>query len=370
MTYDIVVGIPSYNEGKNISFVAEQVDLGLQKYYPNKKAIIINVDGGSADSTRKYFLNAKTKTEKKSFCRKGVSGKGNVFKMLFEFLKEHKVKAAIVVDSDLKSINPEWVKLMLGPVFKGYDYCTPLYSRHKYDGTITNNIVYPIVYGLFGMDIRQPIGGDFSFSGRMANYWLKQEWRKSTGQFGIDNFMTTSAIMGNFKICQIGLGAKVHKSSAPNLGRMFIEVIDTLFSNTLKSKKFISRVSKVKSTPVFGIKLGKPQNLKVNKAKIRKKAVDGIDKFSSLYKKVLSPEVLIDIRKNISKETWCAIVYTFLKEFKRSHSRKLIEALSYLYFMRVCSFIEETEKMSSERTEKKIKEQAEIFFKRRKFFLK
>jgi hypothetical protein len=176
--------------------------------------------------------------------------------------------------------------------------------------------------------------------------------------------------MGNFKICQIGLGAKVHKSSAPNLGRMFIEVIDTLFSNTLKSKKFISRVSKVKSTPVFGIKLGKPQNLKVNKAKIRKKAVDGIDKFSSLYKKVLSPEVLIDIRKNISKETWCAIVYTFLKEFKRSHSRKLIEALSYLYFMRVCSFIEETEKMSSERTEKKIKEQAEIFFKRRKFFLK
>ena len=369
MTYDIVVGIPSYNEGKNISFVAEQVDLGLQKYYPKKKAIIINVDGGSADNTRNYFLNAKTKTKKKSFCRKGVSGKGNVFKMLFEFLKENKIRAAMVVDSDLKSINPEWVKLMIGPVFKGYDYCTPLYSRHKYDGTITNNIVYPIVYGLFGMDIRQPIGGDFSFSGRMPNYWLKQEWRESTGQFGIDNFMTTSAIMGNFKICQIGLGAKIHKPSAPNLGRMFIEVIDTLFSNTLKSKRFISKVSKVKSTDIKGIKLKKPQNLKVNKAKIKQKAADGIDKFSSLYKKILPPNILINIKENITKETWCIIVYSFLKKFKNNRSKEFIEALSYLYFMRVYSFIEETEKMSSERAEKKIKEQAKLFFKRRNLFL-
>jgi hypothetical protein len=278
----------------------------------------------------------------------------------------------MVVDADLKSINPEWVRLMLGPVFKGYDYCTPLYSRHKYDGTITNNIVYPIVYGLFGMDIRQPIGGDFSFSGRMAKYWLRQEWKKSTGQFGIDNFMTTSAITGGFKICQVGLGAKIHKPSAPNLGRMFIEVIDTLFSNTLKSKGFIKRVSRVKGTDVKGIKLGKPQSLKFNKGKIRKKAVEGIEGFENFYKKVLPTEVLVNIKDKgkIGKEEWCIIVYSFLKEFRKNSSKRLIEALSYLYFMRVYSFIEETERMSNEKAERKIREQARLFFKRRNLFLK
>jgi len=26
----------------------------------------------------------------------------------------------------------------------GYDYVTPLYARHKYDGTITNTVTYPV----------------------------------------------------------------------------------------------------------------------------------------------------------------------------------------------------------------------------------
>ena len=366
--YEIVVGIPSYNEGPRISYVVKQVDLGLKKHYPGKKAVIVNVDGGSTDNTKDSFLNTETKTEKEHLCKEGVTGKGNVFRMLFEFIKEHDAKACMVVDADLKSIAPEWVKLMLEPVFKGYDYCTPLYSRHKYDGTITNNIVYPIVYGLFGMDIRQPIGGDFSFSGRMPKYWLEQEWKESTGQFGIDNFMTTSAITGSFKICQIGLGAKIHKPSAPNLGRMFIEVVDTLFTNTLKSKDFIANVKEVKTTEVLGLKLEKPQTLEVDKERTKNRALQGMKQSEELYQKILPEDLLANIQKHITADDWCAIVYSFLNNFKPS--KEYIEAFSYLYFMRVYSFMEETWKLSQEQAEEEIKEQAKLFFRKRNDFLK
>ncbi|MBD3249140.1 glycosyltransferase [Candidatus Woesearchaeota archaeon] len=361
--YDIAVGIPSYNEGKRISFVIKQVDKGLQRYYPGKKAVIVNLDGGSSDDTRDVFYNTKTKTEKLQLWEKDITGKGNVLKLLFEFMKKNKVKYGMTVDSDLKSIRPEWVKLMINPLEKGYDFCTPFYSRHKYDGTITNNIVYPLVYGLYCRDIRQPIGGEFSFGLNMVRIWLKQRWRKSTRQFGIDNFMTTTAVIEKAKICQVGLGTKKHKPSAPSLNRMFREVVDTLFYDIRKDRKFIKKQKTVKKARILNKTYEKPQNLGVDKKKIKKKALEGIRQNKKIYEKVIPG---IDPEKKTDAGTWCSIVYSFLENFKSSKS--YLEAFSYLYFMRVYSFIEETEKMSQKMAEKEIKKQAKKFFKKRKEF--
>jgi len=118
----------------------------------------------------------------------------------------------MVVDSDLRSITGEWVKYLLEPVLEeGYQYVSPVYSRYKYDGTITNNIVYNLTRALYGLRIRQPIGGDFAFAGDLAAYYMDQDvWDTDVARFGIDIWMTTNAITNNFKICQSNLGAKVH----------------------------------------------------------------------------------------------------------------------------------------------------------------
>ena len=61
----------------------------------------------------------------------------------------------------------------MSPVLEqGFDYVAPYYLRHKYDGTITNSIVYPMTRTLYGHRIRQPIGGDFGFSGHLAQHYL------------------------------------------------------------------------------------------------------------------------------------------------------------------------------------------------------
>jgi len=106
------------------------------------------------------------------------------------------VRACIVVDSDLRSITPEWVELLAGPILiKGYDYVAPLYSRHKYDGTITNSIVYPLTRVLYGKRVRQPIGGDFGFSRRIAETFLTRDvWGTDVARYGIDIWMSTIAV--------------------------------------------------------------------------------------------------------------------------------------------------------------------------------
>ena len=104
--------------------------------------------------------------------------------------------------------------------------------RHKYDGTITNTIVYPLTRALYGKRIRQPIGGDFGFSGRLASFYLEKDvWDSDVARFGIDIWMTTTAIANGFRICQAFLGAKIHDAKDPgaDLSAMLHQVVGSVF---------------------------------------------------------------------------------------------------------------------------------------------
>ena len=170
---DIVVGIPSLNEADSIFFPVEQASKGLSIYFPHTSSVIINVDNCSDDGTKEAFFNTPTKVPKiYASTPKGVRGKGRNLRNLFEIATGLGAKSIILLDADLKSLTPRWIKYFMEPLTDGYDFIVPIYMRHKYDGTITNNIAYPMLRTLFGLRIRQPIAGDFAISGRLANCLL------------------------------------------------------------------------------------------------------------------------------------------------------------------------------------------------------
>ncbi|MBU1089443.1 glycosyl transferase, partial [Patescibacteria group bacterium] len=73
----MLIGIPSLNEAGNIAFVTRQIDRGLQKYFPNYRAAIVNADNFSSDGTAEKFLATKTKTAKIYISTpQGITGKG------------------------------------------------------------------------------------------------------------------------------------------------------------------------------------------------------------------------------------------------------------------------------------------------------
>jgi hypothetical protein len=163
---------------------------------------------------------------------RGVPGKGSGLRAVFEVAQFLKAKAAAVFDSDLISITPEWVRNTLEPIFQGYDYAAPDYNRYKFDGTITNTIAYNLTRTLYGYRIRQPIGGDFGLSLPLIKYYLDQDvWESDVAKFGIDIWMTTTAVVGGFNICQSRLGVKIHgeKDPSADLGPMFRQVVGTTF---------------------------------------------------------------------------------------------------------------------------------------------
>ena len=377
---DIIVGIPSYKEEDNISFVTTQAALGLKKYFSKYTCLIINIDNNSPDNTKGEFLGTNTEGIKKAYVTTppGVKGKGNNFYNLFKIVKELQPKAVVVVDADLKSITPEWIKNLAQPIIDGNDMATPLYSRHKYDGTITNNIVYPMIMGLAERNIRQPIGGDFSFSTRVAEHWLEQEWSETIRQFGIDIFMTTNAILGGFKVCSATLGAKIHKVKDPgeSLGPMFKQVIGTLFS-VLHANKDKLGSEGIEQPMIFGDEeLQEPQTMCINTENLRKNFNEGKRKHMHKLQPYLSEETYNELNNlslevnNITPELWARTLYDLLISYPKAENKEeLLEAMQPLYFGRVYSFAKESAGMSHEEAEAEVQRQAKIFHEMREYAL-
>jgi glycosyltransferase involved in cell wall biosynthesis len=165
---DILVGIPCYNNESTITHVIQMVTHGLAKHYRDRRAVILIADGGSTDDTREVAKEFQIKPwqEKLITIYRGPAGKGTALRSVFETAQRLKVTACAVVDSDLRSITSDWIQYLIDPILeRGYQFVAPIYLRHKYDGTITNNIVYNLTRALYGRRIRQPIGGDFAFLG-------------------------------------------------------------------------------------------------------------------------------------------------------------------------------------------------------------
>ena len=376
---DILVGIPCYNNEKTIDHVIQMVTHGLAKHYKGKRSVILVADGGSTDDTREASKDFEIKPwqEKIVSIYRGPAGKGSAFRSVFEAAKRLEVKACMVVDSDLRSITGDWVKYLLEPILEGgYQYVSPVYSRYKYDGTITNNIVYNLTRALYGLRIRQPIGGDFAFDGNLAAYYIEQDvWETDVARYGIDVWMTTNAITNNFKICQSNLGVKIHdaKDPAESLGPMFRQVVHTLFVLMEQHEPEWKAVRGSRTVPMFGLqKFMEPEPIKVNLGRLVTEYKTGFRQFRGLYQDILCPECFEQLRRCAAMAktkfvmpvtTWVQILYETAATFHGwTHNRtQLVNLVTPLYLGRVASFINRTKDMSSSQAEQVVEEQAQVF---------
>ena len=377
---EMVVCIPSYKEADSISYPMTQADEGLKKYFGDKTSVIINCDNNSPDDTKQVFLDTPTDAPKIYLStRPGVKGKGNNFKNLFQKVVDLKAKAVVVVDADLKSITPEWIKHLGEPLFEGFSYVAPLYVRHKYDGTITNGIAYPMTRALYGRRTRQPIGGDFGFSGKLGKVYLESKtWDEAVANFGIDIWMTTIAINQKVQICQSFMGRpKIHRTKDPgsDLGPMFRQVVGTIFSVMRSFDSFWTKVKYSRPTAIFGFGLGEiemPPKVDVNTENLLNQFHNGFDEYNDVWKQVLTQDVhkkLLEIMEmketefNFPTDLWARLLFDMAVSYRDEPVDRdlMMNSLIPLYFGRTLSFVKRTKSMSIKQAEEAIEEDCSTF---------
>ncbi len=386
---DIVVGVPSYNNAHTIGHVVRAIHAGLAKYFPRFSAVIVNSDGGSSDGTREAVLSTSVdlsrllilstplaSVHRLSFPYHGIPGKGSAFRMIFQMADMLQAQACAVVDSDLRSITPEWIDLLVRPVLHaGYDLVAPYYHRHKYDGTITNSIVYPLTRALYGRRIRQPIGGDFGMSRRLIQrYIARQDWESDVARYGIDIWMTTIAVAEHFRTCQSFLGAKLHDAKDPgvDLSAMLHQVVGSVFSLMGEYEQTWAPVRGSAAVDLFGFPYDVGLDpIEVNVERMVAKFRAACSELGEIWSLALDPCTLSAIQElpqgcraagnrrfHFDDALWARTIYDFACAHKRRLLERghLLQSLTPLYLAKVASIFLDMEQMFAAQVEERIEE--------------
>lgn len=244
---DVLVGIPTLNNAATIGDVVKTVHRGFARYFPRDRTVLINSDGGSEDGTRTILRDlaideADTLTMSHSLRTihristpyHGMPGKGSALRQIFAAADLLQARAVAVLDADVTSITPEWIHALLSPVrTQSVDFVAPIYARQPLEGPLVTQLVRPVMRAASGWRIAEPQAAEFGCSGRFAAHCLEQDvWDKDLAQFGIDLWLTTVAVTGDFRCGEAALGPRTLAPGAvrPNLSVTFAQVVGSLFT--------------------------------------------------------------------------------------------------------------------------------------------
>ena len=211
--------------------MALAADAGLERAYPDGGNAIVLAENGSTDGTVDRFLEANVRASKFAVQTEPVgSGKGtNVF-AIFDKALELDADRVVLLDADVRSATPDWVGLLAQGVSCAEPaMAVPVYRRNRYEANSTNHLVRPLLSGVFGAQVQQPIGGEFAFN--RAFIEAAAAWRRpdSAYLYGIDVWLSGNALRSGFRVAQVPLGRKLHNSPFPKILSLPQQVLDALF---------------------------------------------------------------------------------------------------------------------------------------------
>jgi len=373
---DILVGVPTLNNHDTIARVVSAIRVGFVKYFPRERAALVNVDGGSKDGTqeivsstaapdfRAFLASSPLRTMHTLTTSYGaMQGKGGALHVILAAAELLRAKVCAIVSPDLESLTPEWIEALTRPIYReGYDLLAPIYQRHRFDGLLISHILSPLVAAAYGCEIEEPLGGELAFSGRLASHYLSQDvWQLDLMRSAPEIWMVTTALVGEYRLCQAFLGPKMHSANpaSPDLAVTIQQVVGALFSCLEAHQSYWMTHEGIRSVPAFGFQYDLDlQPIRVNRKRMLNTFLKGVAELASILEAALSPQTLQQIQAiakldgegfSFPDDLWVKTVYEFAGAFHRSVINRdhLLQALTPLYLGRINSFLSENHRSST-----------------------
>ncbi len=218
----------------------------------------------------------------------------------------------------------------------------------------------------------------FAACAELIDTYLGDEevWKSDVARFGVDIFLTTTAVAEGFKVIQTALGVKIHdpKDPAASLGPMFNQVVGTLFMLMQKYEDRWRDVRDIKPVPVFGeIEVREPEPVKVTLELLKEKARNLFEENEKILERALSKETFEEVKEvlrtfDFDDVLWSHVLFDGAVAYKNG-ILKNAEPLVSLYFAKTADFVEKTRDMTTEEAEKLVLKRAETFLKEKDYLL-
>ncbi|HSG05476.1 MAG TPA: glycosyl transferase family 2, partial [Nitrospiria bacterium] len=216
----------------------------------------------------------------------------------------------------------------------------------------------------------------------LASHFLDQDvWGTDVARYGIDIWMTTTAIANEANICQAYLGAKIHDPKDPgaDLAAMMAQVVGSVFTLMEQHERLWKNVQATQPVPLFGFQYDVGlEPITVNVERMLRAFELGMKEFIPMWNGVLPEDVLGELKSlkpgepdfKFPDELWVRIIFGFAlaahrKTMTQTH---LLKSFTPLYLGRTAWFIQDTHQNTHSEVEEKI-ERLCMMFEQKKAYL-
>ncbi len=392
-TYEIAIGILTYNNAPTVAAVAEAARAGLTRHFDGVPAVLINSDAGSADGTPDLLASAGLPlvrlqhqaplTERSVVPFHGVPGRGAALRLTFNTALKLGARALLLLEADVTSITDQWIERLLRPVREEKaDLVLSAHARHRYEGTITNLLLAPLLRALYGRRLRQPLASSQALSARLLEHLLIHPRWNWTGRDVSDLWIVGTAIADGFAVYEAWLGPHrvTSRTRSTDLPDMVAQTVGAVF--TVMDRHEDLWMETRGSEPVGTV--GDPvlpgiEPTAVDVEHMVQAFHQGLQDLGAIWEHILAPETLGDVLGldapvagafRFPDDLWARVVYDFAlgHHYSVVHRDHLLRSLVPLYLGRTAAFVLATRNRDAHASEAHLETQA-VAFERQKPYL-
>lgn len=362
---DLLVGICTQGDPATTSHAFRAVEQSFQQRFTRQRAAILNVcggDGAGSDGLASTSGPGGPEEPGDKDARPGSSlrtvhrvtasfsvppSPGLALRTVLTAADLLRAKACAVVSPGGVDLTPDRVASLLAPVFRDkFDFVAPLYSRHKFQGLLARNLLYPMSRALFCCGIHELYSDEWAFSGRLASACLAQDaWHEESIQDRPEAWMAISAIASDFRCCQTFLGQKLQPppGSPTDIVEVFRQTVGNLFWCMEARQSLWLDCKGSDSVQTFG--QGQELTLEpsdLDPQRISEMFRNGVAELGPILSSILDPETHAQINAIVECKTascrfrpelWVRALYDFASSYHHSVINRdhLVQALVPLY---------------------------------------
>jgi glucosylglycerate synthase len=367
---DLLVGISSPSPTNVIGPAVHAIEQSFRDYFVRQRVVIVNA--ASEDKSESGSNPSSSSTEKTSR-PPGITGlrtvqrvnanfstpptAGQALRTILAAADLLQARACAVVSPATSNLTPEWVANLLRPVYREtFDFAAPLYSRHKFQGLLARNLLYPMSRAVFGSPIRELYSDEWGFSGRLASLCLNQDvWNEEAIRARPEAWMAISAIGSDYRCCQTFLGDKAQpaRGAASDIVEVLRQTVGTLFWCLEKQQSLWLDFDRTITVPTFG-----PEHelttdaTDLDRHRIFEMFRTGVTELEPILSSILDPETHAEIKQIVAVEEgkfrfksdlWVRTLYDFAASYHHAVINRdhLVQALAPLYRGMTHSFLVE-----------------------------
>lgn len=286
----------------------------------------------------------------------GIPGAASASRLLLAQGKALGAAAVAFVAGEHEGLPPGWTRGLLDPVVGGgYDFVSVTYDRHPLDGALNSGVVYPFTRALYGLALRQPLGGEVALSMAFGARLLEDgDWRRDPAAAGGDAWLLGKALSTGARVCQAHLGHWPRPAmERADPSEVLAKVLGLVFAEAERDPARWQRILSQREVPAFGtpaLPAGPPPQPAVGNLVEAYRL--GLRELVAVWQHVLPPGTLFDLERaagrgaedfRLDDRLWARVVYDFAvaHSVRALERQQLLRSMTPLYLGWVASFANE-----------------------------